>query len=827
MCFSSYKSLQPDYAQYLARAYFASLASQNNSKIFTPTALKHPDDFVATSKARWTNGLWFVSLIFSLLVALLAILAKQWLEEYSSRMRSRVASPRHWAWRHLVFNRGLKHYHLETFISALPVMLHGSLFLFLFGLVLFLWSLDTIVASLILGITGGALLLYFGATLAPFWIGTFPTATPLLRQGYTLFHAIVGIIWGFRHADTVYKFPTAPFECVLSSLDAASMDAQVICTMVSALPAEEDVCVALQAIGSLDPRVHPVPLDRESTNGADEELQRLASPLHTSWIESTVQNYFERFVESTFEPSDIARWLRTVAFVDARCTIASWRTDQWMNTQAHDVGLLSALQLQHEDPIVTVTDLPGSDHDSLVGPDPPLFLASNVLVLVSRRIETMSLHTCTALFALIAPHITEVSTEEQGRYMAVIDLLLQRVEDIAESDGVVAVSRLPITYSHLRNPQVFGAIRALNVFGLLHSLDPSVAEDLGGTQPFEPAICAALLMMKWGEYKVDWQDCCRALAFFTTSAFTDYSWPNSSLKTVAEIYANGYFRPKEASNLPPDLPARILHATLVQCNEKYMHDTDSEMGRSSTIQSVIKILLRGWGRFQLSTCKDHAVMLAQAESVEAAVHRRLLGWLHHLEDNIYAPEAAEQNISIWKLIRDVVPLGFPLVREIVTQLCVLHRSDVPTKHMFMEILPDRDDGLDIIGLTADCKFGQDGVFESFTADVTIAQHAKEVSPKWWTAAAGEMRSMLAPCAQSSDAEFATLAEFADHVEAQGPCPHCPQGVVFTVPRVESPASVVHETAVRIDQGVEQRGLGMMQWARGVKRHLYSEQHSIV
>ncbi|EJD46923.1 hypothetical protein AURDEDRAFT_23666, partial [Auricularia subglabra TFB-10046 SS5] len=75
----SYKMLQPDYTAYTARALFVALSTRNGT---TSSTLGDPDEFTITNPSRWINGLWFTSLVLSLAVALLSILAKQWLDEY-------------------------------------------------------------------------------------------------------------------------------------------------------------------------------------------------------------------------------------------------------------------------------------------------------------------------------------------------------------------------------------------------------------------------------------------------------------------------------------------------------------------------------------------------------------------------------------------------------------------------------------------------------------------------------------------------------------------------------------------------------------------------
>ncbi|KAJ7702786.1 hypothetical protein B0H17DRAFT_1167091 [Mycena rosella] len=182
----SYQNLQPDFTEYTANAtLFTALMAAGSVNVTLPV-LQLPQDFTPSSGVRWINALWFTSLALALCVSLLAILAKQWLTEYNSRMLAPVASQRRWVWRHLVYNSGLDSWKLLAFISTLPLILHVSLFLFLAGLVVFLWGLDKIIANIILGLTALVLVFYSVAFMLPLWKGDCPTATPLLRQLYSV-----------------------------------------------------------------------------------------------------------------------------------------------------------------------------------------------------------------------------------------------------------------------------------------------------------------------------------------------------------------------------------------------------------------------------------------------------------------------------------------------------------------------------------------------------------------------------------------------------------------------------------------------------------------
>ncbi|KAJ7678435.1 hypothetical protein B0H14DRAFT_3683274, partial [Mycena olivaceomarginata] len=94
--------------------------------------------FTAALSDVWVNGLWFTSLTLSLATALLAVLAKQWLRQYSSFITGSAherAMIRQF--RYACFDK----WGVQLIIGLLPTILHLSLFLFMAGLVVFLYSL--------------------------------------------------------------------------------------------------------------------------------------------------------------------------------------------------------------------------------------------------------------------------------------------------------------------------------------------------------------------------------------------------------------------------------------------------------------------------------------------------------------------------------------------------------------------------------------------------------------------------------------------------------------------------------------------------------------
>ncbi|KAG8688250.1 hypothetical protein FRC09_013010, partial [Ceratobasidium sp. 395] len=113
--------------------------------------------FTPSTAARWINGIWFTSLGLSLSAALVAMLSKEWLNAFlSSRPRQ--------AHSHALLRQprleGLERWWVLHITALLPSILHISLLLFGVGQVIYLWTLDTIVATFFAIILGPTSLFY-------------------------------------------------------------------------------------------------------------------------------------------------------------------------------------------------------------------------------------------------------------------------------------------------------------------------------------------------------------------------------------------------------------------------------------------------------------------------------------------------------------------------------------------------------------------------------------------------------------------------------------------------------------------------------------------
>lgn len=153
--------LEQDPADASAALLLMVLQSQQRIELGLPSPLDTPMEdlpaFVAPTAARWINGIWFTSLALSLSAALIAMLGKEWLTAYlASRPR-----PAH---SHALLRQarleGLERWWALHIIALLPSLLHASLFLFAVGLVVYLWTLDQVVAGVMASVIGITSLFY-------------------------------------------------------------------------------------------------------------------------------------------------------------------------------------------------------------------------------------------------------------------------------------------------------------------------------------------------------------------------------------------------------------------------------------------------------------------------------------------------------------------------------------------------------------------------------------------------------------------------------------------------------------------------------------------
>ncbi|KAG6919748.1 hypothetical protein DXG01_001582 [Tephrocybe rancida] len=165
-----------------------------------PFAALAPRSPAHSSIDVWIVGLFFTSLVLALSTALLTVLAKQWVQMYTSivpgdgKTRALIRQFRF---------EGIQTWQLGSIIEALPLILHGSMAVFLVGLSLHVLQLSTPICGVVASITGITFLFYFGTSLLPaIYTGCpyrVPSIFPMAQLVVFAFHVTQwGCLWGLK-----------------------------------------------------------------------------------------------------------------------------------------------------------------------------------------------------------------------------------------------------------------------------------------------------------------------------------------------------------------------------------------------------------------------------------------------------------------------------------------------------------------------------------------------------------------------------------------------------------------------------------------------------
>jgi len=137
-------------------------------------------------------------LLFS---AFLAMLGKQWLNQYASTMCGTAIERSQNRQQKL---DGIVAWYFQHVMGLLPLMVQAALLLVGCALSWYLWGIDTITASVVIGVTSFIILLYFFTVVAGAASESCPYQTPgssVLRSATsTLVSATLAIIFTFKHA---------------------------------------------------------------------------------------------------------------------------------------------------------------------------------------------------------------------------------------------------------------------------------------------------------------------------------------------------------------------------------------------------------------------------------------------------------------------------------------------------------------------------------------------------------------------------------------------------------------------------------------------------
>ena len=150
------------------------------------------------------QAILFASLAASLFSAFLAMLGKQWVNRYASvDVRGSVIERSQNRQRKL---DGVVSWYFDHVMESLPLMLQAALFLLGFALSRYLWGINTVVTSVVLGFTSAGVLFFLFIVIAGARFVSCPYQTPgaqLLRQVPDLLRQV---LLALRHAPgTFYR----------------------------------------------------------------------------------------------------------------------------------------------------------------------------------------------------------------------------------------------------------------------------------------------------------------------------------------------------------------------------------------------------------------------------------------------------------------------------------------------------------------------------------------------------------------------------------------------------------------------------------------------
>lgn len=169
------------------------------------------------------QSLLYCSLLSTLLAALLAVLGKQWLLHYDSVSERGTITERGLE-RQRKLN-GLRHWKFDPVMQILPLLLQLSLLLFAVGLAFYLWTINTVIATMVLALTCGGFVLYCLMVISSLFSPDSPFQTSLgvllrvLTERITLPHSLRRLCNRTRNMLT----PTLPFHSLLSKTSSPNL----------------------------------------------------------------------------------------------------------------------------------------------------------------------------------------------------------------------------------------------------------------------------------------------------------------------------------------------------------------------------------------------------------------------------------------------------------------------------------------------------------------------------------------------------------------------------------------------------------------------------
>ncbi|KAL0568998.1 hypothetical protein V5O48_012978, partial [Marasmius crinis-equi] len=206
----SYRWLSEDPADTTV-AILIQIAGQLNGQ--NATTVNEKPSFAPSSSVVRINTFWFLSLILSLVDALLGLMFKQWLREY--RRPTNTQTPEQWLSLRCFRSESLERWHVPSFLATLPIILELALFLFFAGLLELLWTRHPVPFAFAMAIIGSAVSFYIATTLIP--------GIDLIRLAFYIHPEVQGepsvhsYWYGERWKNTLSNLPRIHYLCPYKS----------------------------------------------------------------------------------------------------------------------------------------------------------------------------------------------------------------------------------------------------------------------------------------------------------------------------------------------------------------------------------------------------------------------------------------------------------------------------------------------------------------------------------------------------------------------------------------------------------------------------------
>ncbi|KZV63432.1 hypothetical protein PENSPDRAFT_560811, partial [Peniophora sp. CONT] len=183
---ASYPNLQPDpptQTETLAEQsvfLLSVIATQlgTNSSLLPPAPSTHLDSFTPAASDVRVNVCWSISLVLSLTAALFATIVQQWVRDYMHLYQRYSSNLKRARIRQYLFEGADKH-KISFMVDVIPTLIHGSLFLFFWGLCDMLWQINYTVAIMTTLSIALAAVFYAYTVVAPVLNAQSPYQSPL------------------------------------------------------------------------------------------------------------------------------------------------------------------------------------------------------------------------------------------------------------------------------------------------------------------------------------------------------------------------------------------------------------------------------------------------------------------------------------------------------------------------------------------------------------------------------------------------------------------------------------------------------------------------